>query len=91
MKHDEATAQPAPLGQVERGVGRPEPERAADGVWRVDRWACRGPCWNGYWTVSRELPPGVAENALNDAGKLKRFRSEAAARRVAARLNREGV
>ena len=22
MKHDEATAQPAPLGQVERGVGR---------------------------------------------------------------------
>ena len=29
MKHDEATAQPAPLGQVERGVGRLEPERAA--------------------------------------------------------------
>ena len=29
MKHDEATVQPAPLGQVERGVGRLEPERAA--------------------------------------------------------------
>ena len=27
MKHDEATAQPAPLGQVERGVGRPVPQR----------------------------------------------------------------
>jgi hypothetical protein len=27
MNHDEATAQPAPLGQVERGVGRPAPER----------------------------------------------------------------
>ncbi len=27
MKHDEATVQPAPLGQVERGVGRPAPER----------------------------------------------------------------
>lgn len=32
MKHDEATAQPAPLGQVERGVGRPEPERAGGGA-----------------------------------------------------------
>lgn len=28
MKHDEDKAQPAPVGQVERGVGRPEPERA---------------------------------------------------------------
>ena len=27
MKHDEATVQPAPLGQVERGVGRPVPQR----------------------------------------------------------------
>ena len=30
MKHDEATVQPAPLGQVERGVGRPVNE-ATDG------------------------------------------------------------
>ncbi len=30
MKHDNETAQPAPLGQVERGVGRPEPERASE-------------------------------------------------------------
>jgi hypothetical protein len=29
MKHEHETAQPAPLGQVERGVGRLEPERAA--------------------------------------------------------------
>lgn len=29
MKHDEAQAQPAPLGQVERGVGRPVPKRAS--------------------------------------------------------------
>jgi hypothetical protein len=28
MKHDEATVPPAPLGQVERGVGRLVPERA---------------------------------------------------------------
>lgn len=28
MKHDTETAQPAPVGQVERGVGRPVPERA---------------------------------------------------------------
>jgi hypothetical protein len=28
MKHDEATVQPAPLGQVERGVGRLCPKRA---------------------------------------------------------------
>lgn len=27
MKHENETAQPAPVGQVERGVGRPEPER----------------------------------------------------------------
>ena len=27
MKHEETAAQPAPLGQVERGVGRLEPER----------------------------------------------------------------
>ena len=29
MKHEDETAQPAPVGQVERGVGRPVPERAA--------------------------------------------------------------
>lgn len=29
MKHEHETAQPAPLGQVERGAGRLEPERAA--------------------------------------------------------------
>ena len=29
MKHEHETAQPAPLGQVERGVGRLQPERAA--------------------------------------------------------------
>lgn len=29
MKHETETAQPAPLGQVERGVGRPAPERAS--------------------------------------------------------------
>lgn len=28
MKHENETAQPAPLGQVERGVGRPRPKRA---------------------------------------------------------------
>lgn len=28
MKHEDETAQPAPVGQVERGVGRPVPERA---------------------------------------------------------------
>lgn len=27
MKHEDETVQPAPLGQVERGVGRPVPER----------------------------------------------------------------
>ena len=27
MKHEDETAQPAPVGQVERGVGRPVPER----------------------------------------------------------------
>lgn len=27
MKHEHETAQPAPVGQVERGVGRPVPER----------------------------------------------------------------
>lgn len=32
MKHEEATAQPAPLGQVERGVGRLHPKRACDGA-----------------------------------------------------------
>jgi hypothetical protein len=30
MKHDNETAQPAPLGQVARGVGRPAPERASE-------------------------------------------------------------
>lgn len=29
MKHEDETAQPAPVGQVERGVGRPAPEREA--------------------------------------------------------------
>lgn len=66
---------------------KPAPERAADGVWRVTRWPCRGPCWNGYWTVSRELPPGVWENVLNDAGKIKRFRSEEAAETEAGKRN----
>ena len=28
MKHENETAQPAHLGQVERGVGRPRPKRA---------------------------------------------------------------
>jgi hypothetical protein len=28
MKHEHETAPPAPLGQVERGVGRPVPKRA---------------------------------------------------------------
>jgi hypothetical protein len=32
MKHEHKTAQPAPLGQVERGVGRPVPERATGGL-----------------------------------------------------------
>jgi hypothetical protein len=36
MKHDEATAQPAPLGQVERGVGRPVEQRADDEAPTVD-------------------------------------------------------
>lgn len=31
MTDDEATVQPAPLGQVERGVGRLGPERDQDG------------------------------------------------------------
>jgi hypothetical protein len=31
MKHEDETAQPAPLGQVERGVGRPVPERSIVG------------------------------------------------------------
>lgn len=33
MTERNETAQPAPLGQVERGVGRPAPERAAYDAW----------------------------------------------------------
>jgi len=40
MKHDEATAQPAPLGQVERGVGRPVPERDQAGARGTYGCAC---------------------------------------------------
>jgi len=53
MKHEHKTAQPAPLGQVERGVGRLEPERddarllelaatAAGYTWRADVAQQRG-------------------------------------------------
>jgi hypothetical protein len=39
MKHEEATAQPAPLGQVERGVGRLCPQRdIADYEYGDDDW-----------------------------------------------------
>ena len=31
MKHEEATVQPAPMGQVDQGVGRLEPGRATVG------------------------------------------------------------
>ena len=46
MKHEDDTAQPAPVGQVERGVGRLEPERADDerdfddGQDDENCWAC---------------------------------------------------
>ena len=37
MKHDEATVQPAPLGQVERGVVPLRPERFCAGVQSRDQ------------------------------------------------------
>ena len=33
MTHDNETAQPAPVGQVDQGVGRPGPEREEDDYW----------------------------------------------------------
>jgi len=53
MKHEDDTAQPAPVGQVERGVGRPEPERADGGMQLLhilwggpERWlSCAGKQW----------------------------------------------
>lgn len=41
MKHDNETVQPAPLGQVERGVGRPVPEHAT----RAAAWFVFGVLW----------------------------------------------
>ena len=37
MKHEESTAPPAPLGQVERGVGRLVEKRLGARVWHAYR------------------------------------------------------
>lgn len=64
MKHDNETAAPAPLGQVERGVGRLEPERddaAEHGLLEraafaaglvVESWIA----WGGAWVYHRDAP-----------------------------------
>ena len=52
MKHEEATVQPAPLGQVERGVGRLVPERATTCT-HCGSVACAngGGAMSGYWVI----------------------------------------
>lgn len=62
-------------------------KHGSDCEWQVARSPCRGPCWNGYWTVAREVQPGVWQHVRNDAGKTKRFRSDEAAQQEAARRN----
>lgn len=56
--------------------------------WDVMRITCRGPCWNGVWLVFEKVGHDVGPYHLNAAGNVKRFRSEGAARRVAAQLTR---
>lgn len=74
----------------ERSNTDAEPEHdgmASPTAWEATRLPCRGPCWNGYWTVSRLHPPGVYENVLNASGKVKLFRSEKAAQQEVVRRN----
>ncbi len=55
MKHEETAAQPAPLGQVERGVGRLVPERAV-GPSAAKVYVLR---WHA---LPETLPPKSADN-----------------------------
>jgi hypothetical protein len=63
--HDEnAQVPPAPLGQVERGVGRPEPERAAflEQIERCRREVARWPQW---MRQERAVPAWMTNHATD--------------------------
>jgi hypothetical protein len=64
MKHEDETAQPAPVGQVERGVGRPVPERA--GFLRQIE-ACRREVaqWPEWMRQERAVPTWMANHATD--------------------------
>lgn len=55
--------------------------------WDAMRVSCQGPCWKGVWVVFEKRGEDVGPFHLNEAGNVKRFRSEAAACRVVAKLN----
>lgn len=60
MKHEETAVQPAPLGQVERGVGRLEPERAA--LMRQMTLAQREVrAWPAWMTARATMPQWMLE------------------------------
>ena len=69
MKHENETAPPAPLGQVERGVGRLEPERDDFGSRLTPGQRARlisgGP---NAGRVRREFPPPATVNRYCRAG-----------------------
>ena len=64
MKHDEATVPPAPLGQVERVVGRLEPERAG---FLAQIEACRLEVaqWPDWMVQERAVPAWMANHATD--------------------------
>lgn len=75
MKHDTETAQPAPLGQVERGVGRPVPERGCGGMtyrWLVENFTPEGQSTGLYMACQVNMTLTADVNA---ARKFRRQRT----------------
>ena len=64
MKHETETAQPAPLGQVERGVGRLVPERAG---FLAQIEACRREVaqWPAWMRQEHTVPAWMANHATD--------------------------
>ena len=64
MKHETETAQPAPLGQVERGVGRLVPESAG---FLAQIEACRREVaqWPDWMRQERAVPAWMANRATD--------------------------
>lgn len=64
MKHEDTAAQPAPLGQVERGVGRPVSGRAG---FLAQIEACRREVtqWPEWMRQERTVPAWMANHATD--------------------------